>query len=245
MIAVVTLTRDKEPKRLRDLLWTLTHQSVLPAQVIVVDGNRKPAKTLDTYGAVEPFEDRVIQFNVIAADMPEFSLSRGFNIGIKRTREDVDYVLTTGVDMLFGENVIEMVLSKLDRNSFCVSHCGFLVEDVEVKDDVFSHWDSLCKHIHPNPPVKISTGAMIAAPRKWWFDNHGYDEINYPFALADSDVTMRMKLTGLSPAAMSWAEGQILHVWHEYCQLIPKLGGAGWPNERMGLNRNPKGWGEI
>lgn len=252
-ISVVTLTWNRDPKRLRDLVWTLVNQTVKPNEIVIVDGNVNEKKQADTLETILPFTNyHGVDINVILAHMDRFNMSKGFNIGIKRTSPDSKYVLTTGVDMLFGPNAIETVLIKLSRaridgNAFCVSHCGFLVKGAKLLPDIFSQWDDLRNHTNPKLPTKISTGAMIAGPRKWWFDHRGYDEIHHAFGYADSDVTMRMKMSGLEKAAMFWEEAQVLHVWHDWAitrKQVVEVGGEK-PNAAWGVVRNPDTWGEY
>ncbi len=243
-ISIVTLTWNKKPKRLRDLLWALTHQTVMPDEIVVVDGNTDVKKQTETIAAALPFmRYRGTSVKILLAEMEKFNLSRGFNIGIKRSASD--YVLTTGIDMVFGPNVIETVLSKMDNYAYCVAQCAFLIEGVKVPDDVYSAWKHLRERIKPKPPVKVSTGAMICASRGWWFNHQGYDEINHAFAFADSDVSMRMGLSGLQERIVCWEEAELIHVWHESSQtMVGKIGGE-WPNAKWPLIRNPDGWGKC
>lgn len=239
-ISIVTLDWNREPERLDGLLQTLEQQTVSPLEVVVVSASPGEPQRKRIWGIVEKYP----LARVVEAPRGNFSMSWGFNVGIKRTNPNAQYVLTTGVDMLFGPNVIETVLSKICDRCFCVSHCGFLKEGVKVEGDPHASWGALCGQIDPFPITKVSTGAMMAAPREWWFKVRGYDEVNHAFAFADSDVSMRMKMDGLSPGAIFWEEMKLLHVWHRLSPLVAKVGGAR-PNDKWGIIRNPNGWGEI
>jgi GT2 family glycosyltransferase len=172
-------------------------------------------------------------------------MSKGINIGIKQTAEEMDTVLTTGVDMLFGPNMIETVVARAHTNAIVMSHCGFLIEGTHVPEDVYSIWDRLCGWTEPNPPVKISSGAMMAAPRKWWHYIRGYDEKRYPFAYADSDIWIRAEQCELDFEFIYWDDAQILHNWHETSELVSSLGGTHPRGLDLGIIRNLNKWGEY
>jgi GT2 family glycosyltransferase len=245
-ISVVTLTWNKEPERLRNLLWTLVHQTRPPNEIVIVDGNDDALKQQDTVDAAIPFTKfQGIEVKIILAHMDSFNLSKGINIGIKQTAEEMDTVITTGVDMLFGPNMIEEIAFRTQLVSIVMSQCGFLIEGTHVPEDVYSTWDKLCGWIEPNPPEKIVSGAFMAAPRKWWHYIRGYDEKRYPFAYADSDIWIRAEQSKLDFEFIYWDKAQILHHWHEKSELVSKLGGIHPKGLDLGVIRNLNGWGEY
>ena len=238
--SVVTLTWNREPARLHGLLWSLSHQTLPPLEVVVVDANTN-ARLKRQIAAV------AVQFplaRVVEAPRHDFSLAWGFNVGIKASDERARYVITTGTDMLFGSNVIGLLSKMLCDRCMILSHCGFLVQGVDVSGDVHARWAQLCMRINPNPPVKISAGALIAAPRAWWHKVRGYDEVHHPFAFADSDMWMRAKLDKVSVGFMVWGKAQVLHTWHPTSPLVAKVGGSR-PDANWGIVRNPQGWGIL
>jgi hypothetical protein len=103
-------------------------------------------------------------------------------------------------------------------------------------------WDELFNKALP--PKGISGGTLILARRTWWFEVHGYDEEHHPFNYADSDVSMRANMSGLTIDTLPWGETQVLHPWHP---LSPQYYGvsSAFANPKWGIIRNPKTWGEI
>jgi len=239
-LSVVTLTWGREPERLRGLLWTLSHQTRPPLEVIVVDANTNARLKRRVAAVVKPFP----LARIVKAPRRDFSLSWGINVGIRASDERARYVITTGMDMLFGSNVIGLVTRMLCDRCMILSHCGFLTQGVDISGDIHARWAHLCTRIDPNPPTKISAGAMIAAPRAWWHKVRGYDEIHHAFAYADSDMWMRAKLDKLSVGFMVWRKGQVLHIWHPTSPLVAKVGGSR-PDANWGVVRNPRGWGVL
>jgi hypothetical protein len=156
--------------------------------------------------------------------------------------EDSVYVMITGCEMLFSINAIELLAKQAKPNNMILAPCGFMPEDVMIPMEPWLCWNELAgKAITPKG---ISGGTLILARRTWWFEVHGYDEINHPFNYSDSDLSMRGSMSGLSKDWVPWEQVQILHPWHPLSEQYYGVRSA-FVNSIWGIVRNPKTWGEI
>lgn len=245
-LSVVMMTWNRPGEILNYALGTLAMQFTKPYEVLVVDAGPTPENDIDHY--VKPHRVHGgLDVWTIERTMPEFNLSQGINIGIKATDPGVDYVMTTCPEMLFSRNFVDRVLGLMETDTFLSTPCGFLPEGIEIDYRDFYEdrllFDELAGLV--DKPKKPSIGAVLVAPRSWWFRSRGYDEENYPFAYADSDVVRRARMSGLRWRILPWHYAQVLHVWHEPSELASELGGTIPDESETDWVRNPDGWGET
>ena len=239
-IVAVTMIKDRDVKYLDNMIYSLYLNDT---QVVVVDMNEKEVEREKVRSVVEEFKGIRIE-----APIP-FSLSRGFNIGIRNSPES-KYLLCTGAEMVFSPGVVETIVGKLNSSkkeyAMVVSVCGFLPEGIEVtRDKVQFHWEELKESIILGSNIKMSPGTFQATMREWLFKIRGYDE-GLPFAFVDSDILRRANVDGLPRGGLRWKEGQVLHQWHPTSELIGKLGGTlKYVEGNNNVIRNLSGWGEV
>jgi GT2 family glycosyltransferase len=243
MIAIVVTTWQRRAKLLRNSLETLSRQTAPPLEIVILDQNPKGDKhVIDNHALADEYE----LARHVHAPRAEFNLSWGFNVGIQNTSEEADFVMTTGMEMIFGPNVMEEVQKRASPTTAIFSPCGFLPKQVDASnlDDVLARWDWYKSQVVPNPPRPCSTGTLICVTREWWFKARGYDETR-PFNYTDADVNRRTRMGGLVQKNLQWPECQILHPWHEPSPYVHSLGGI-WPlPTETGWIRNPGGWGQL
>jgi len=238
-LSVVIPTWNRRVNLLKRTLYTLVNQSMPPTEIIVSDTSSdekciKDAKSLE--------RDCI---RVIHNPLPTFSLSRSFNIGIKHTSEESEYILCTGAEMLFGNDFLQKLFVSMDETKFAVGCCGFLPKDTKYPDSLTIGWHKLLAQVIPNTSNKMSPGTFQCASRAWWFKVRGYDE-KLPFAFVDSDILQRGKMSGLKRIEVGYNVAQVLHQWHETSDLVGKLGGdLKYVKAQASAVRNPSGWGEI
>lgn len=220
-ISVVIPIWHRSSKHLDDLLKTIASQVY---EVIVVD-----MSTLDEYTKEISQACDSNGVNRIAIPSNRFNVSRCVNIGIKNTSNESDVVVCTGSEMLFESNAfynIGRVFDYYNGDVFVRSECGFLKEGVDI-DGIFEcPFQELNDKVLPFPP-KFAGGALLAAPRDWWFSVHGYNE-DLPFRLADSCVERRAVNSLCNSKVLEFCVSRIFHQWHDPVQknrLLGELGG--------------------
>ena len=226
---------------LRHTLVCLVNQSLPPMEVIVVnlepewEDAQKIKQVCDFYGARH-----------IYRPLGAFHLSRAQNIGIKNSSEDADYVLCTGLEMMFSKNYFETLATLMAPDRLALGVCGVLEEHVQVPDDPFADWDSLVAQVEHTSKNQVSPGTLQCASRDWWFKVHGYDEA-LMFAFTDSDLIRRSWLDKLQPICFRWEQVQVIHQWHPPSDLFYKDGSRLLDVIQRDdtIVRNHDEWGEI
>jgi len=238
--SIVLSTWKRPLALLGHTLFCLTHQSLPPLEIIVVDLNDDDTSI--------PIRDVCNWYHArrVSAPLGRFHLSRAQNVGIKRTSEEADFVLCTGLEMMFSQNYLSTLATLMAPDRLALGVCGCLEEHVEVPDDPFSEWDRLVASVEHTSKNQMSPGTLQCASRDWWFKVHGYDE-SLLFAFTDSDIIRRSWLDGLKPICFGWDKVQVIHQWHPPSELIYKDGSRllSVIQRDMTIIRNPDGWGEL
>lgn len=238
-LAIVTLVYNRDPKLLRNFLLTLEHQTVSVPAIVVDSGTDHKAATEELCAAHDFVE-------LIQVPRSPFSMSWGFNVGIKAAT--TDYIMTIGSCMMLSSNYTETVLLRMCKNGAVTGGVGFLRESADLSD-VIADWEKLCGTL--NPKLRYGAGSIAAAigscfviHRDGWFKVRGYNEA-LPFAYADSCLVRRTKLSGITRAAITFEKAQLLHQWHPVSPLVSQLGGSIKQMQETPAVCNPGGWGEL
>ena len=225
---------------LGNTLFCLTRQSLPPMEIIVVDLNddeqsRNVRQVCKWYGVRH-----------IRCPMTTFHLSYAQNIGIRHSNKDADYVLCTGLEMMFSKNYFENLATLMAPDRLGLGVCGLLEEHVQVPDDPFADWDLLVAQVEHTSKNQMSPGTLQCASRNWWFKIRGYDEA-LNFAFTDSDLIRRSWLDGLNPLCFGWDKVQVIHQWHPRSELFyqDKSRLLDVIQRDSTVVRNPDSWGEI
>ncbi len=133
----------------------------------------------------------------VTRDTEVWNESRVINIGIKASR--TKYVLLTGADMIFEENLIGEVVRVLKKKK-AVVRC----RQTDLNAD-----GTILKRYHS----KSAMGSCMGFNRDWLMKVHGYDENFKGWGLQDCDLFLRAQADGLP---VEWVQGrtEIYHQWH-------------------------------
>jgi len=248
MLSIVLFSWNRPATILNHSLWTLSHQSTPPLEIIVVDTSCDKKYHEDVGKLCKQYP--LVRF--IPGRWTRFNISRGFNVGIRAARGE--YVATSCMELFFSASLIESLLLRVGENKMNFVRCGCLGPQVDVSagpEYVRSHWPEYCSQIYPNI-ADISPGALICASRHWWYKVHGYDEDRCPYRYPDTDIqsrALRDGLLGPQPAPnqgwpahchVPWTEAQVLHPYH------PRINDVGGIIDRQApIVRNLHGWGDI
>lgn len=116
----VVMTARNEEKYLEKTLLAIKGQTIRPGQIIVVDDG----STDKTNEIAKKYADTVIRM----PDRGYWTLGveriRVLNEGLKRVRQDIDYVLTCGADNVLSPNYVEGIITRMKENPKLVVASG-------------------------------------------------------------------------------------------------------------------------
>ena len=234
-ISVVVPTWGQSTVLLKRMLYTLVNQTQPPLEVIIVDGG--PSESHN----VQALASGIVR--VIKAHIPQFNLSRLFNIGIRRARGE--YIMTTGNDRLLSKNFLEVASRSVSHRGMLGGTWGMLRKNANLSGDIFDRWAAICSCVIPDSTGKVNPGSFQIASKDWFCKVRGFDE-TMPFAYVDSDITGRAVRSGLFRPGYSYKEAQLLHQWHKPSPLVASLGVTlAEFREKGGIVRNPDEWGTL
>jgi len=214
-ITVIAMTWNRDVYRLSNLLWILAHQSLVPDQVIIVD--QSPDQIMQL-AALQVCDD----YSVAHVSMPSdtFSMPKAFNKGLELVTSE--YVMFTGIDMMFSEDFIKILSQRLSPNSFVNAMMGYYPEHFFMgNDNFFDHWGAITRLCDPSLITRaLSPGACQAMSTSWIRMVNGYDE-RYSGGLGGIDDEMRSRAVkcGLNITWIEWGESQVIHQWHKESPL--------------------------
>ena len=234
-LSIVVPIWNQSTIALKRMLYTLVSQTKPPLEIVIVDGGP------DGRHNVSELCGGIVR--IIKAYMPEFNLSRLFNIGIKRARGE--YIMTTGNDRLFSQSFLEIAGRYISHQGMLGSTWGMLRENTDLSGDIFSRWGEICSCVIPGSVGKLNPGSLQITGKDWFHKVRGFDEA-MPFAYTDSDIQTRATLDGLHKPGIPYTDAQILHQWHPESPLVASLGTTlAEFRQKTGIIRNPDGWGEL
>lgn len=249
VISFVIPTFERKAMSLDNLLFTLHVQSLLPHEIIIVDMN------VEDGWRVEEVCDRYPLAKYITApwtgDKGFLNIAWGMNVGIRATDPEADYVLCTGVEMLFSINYVQALADTVAPNLIFLAPCGFLPPEAPL-DKIIGDWDMLVSMAAGDQedftvPVKPwMDGTIKVMTRDWWIEHRGYDETLFFKPISDN-VNYRAVSSGLERYIIPFDEAQVLHQWHKPNWELIKNSEADWDDflvrSKM-LVTNANGWGE-
>lgn len=236
----VVMTWNRDASWLRNSVYTLSHQTVQPLEIIVVEASPDNARHEETEKMCAAFP----LVTVIHARWKHFNIARGFNVGIKASASGATHVACTCMEIYFAANLVEELEKVADYRRFNNVTCGSLLKSVgwPKAEDVLAKWDYYCTKTNPYP-AHLSPGALMCAPRRWWHLVHGYDEKNTPYAYPDVDIRDRAIRDALKGYNVRGVDAMVLHPWHGPDEKFHSVSGR---IVRDGsIIRNEGAWGEI
>lgn len=240
-LSIAIHTWNRPPEILNNSLWTLSHQSVLPDEIVVAETSPDG----ETHDATKALCVRYPLVKVVDAYWSRINVSRAANIAIRRC--EGDYIAVVAMETLFSENFVKVLTSKLSPDTYNRAACGSLGPDVQVPEpnDAWLNWDSLCSQVFNDPPL-LAPGALYCTHRSWWFSVRGFDEARRPFSYPDVDVYNRAYRSGLNVenGNIDWTEAQILHPWHPPSGLFYSVSGYA-VDARVDASVRRNDWGVV
>lgn len=246
-ISFVTMTWERPPHMLERSLWTLSHQTIAPLEIVVTEASPTEERHVETRDLCA----RYPLARLVEARWSRFNVSRGFNCSITRADPRAEYVAVIGSELLFSENFVEALSSKLGPRRLVRSSCAVLPEGVSVMNGpapIREDWERYCKICEQIPEnTHMAYGAVICIEREWWFRVRGYDEARRPYSFPDIDIHDRAMRSGLEIWGVPWSEAQVIHPHHPRSRLFFEI--SGYEVDARGVDkeivRNLGGWGEL
>ncbi|MFW6281587.1 MAG: glycosyltransferase family 2 protein [bacterium] len=246
MISVVIPVRNKELKRLNEVIDRLNHNLV--GEIIIVDYHSDiPIK-------IEKPKTKVIRYKKPGI----WNKAHAINIGFKKSKES--YVMTLDADILLNPNFFEDVKPYLTPDNFIYTNFVRRINIEEISDD----WDkmlSTSRKWNENYDIigelhNAATGGVQIFPREFFINLNGLDENLVYYGGMDNITIIEAKLRGYNVIVLNET---ILHIDH------PNLKEDNLPEEErefsrfiredrinlmrnlmeMGHNRNCKSWGSL
>lgn len=234
---------DEKREWYRDLdntLDSLDWQTVKADEVIVV--NMGPSKS-----NINRIREIAERHNVTHIEAPahKFSMSWGFNVGIKRAKSE--YIATVGYEMIFSQGAIESVKELMQPDRILGGVCGFLPCDADLSDPL-ANWDKLRAPLVSRQHGRSNnfcptTGTITVMHRDQWHRLRGYNE-DFPFYGGGTGTVLRAVNGGIEYVVVPHKDAIWLHPWHKQSLLVTTL-----PIPYKFIDApvvcNPDGWGVI
>lgn len=244
-ISIVIMTWNRPASMLENSLWTLSHQTTPPLEIVVAEVSPSEAIRQDTRALCA----RYPLVRLLEGSWHGFNVSRGFNVGIRNSSGQAGWVAAAGMELLFAENFLEAVARHMTPGVFIRPSCGSLWQDTDTSqgpEHVRAHWEEYCGRARPYPP-HLAYGAFVCAERDWWLRMRGYDEARRPYSYPDIDIRDRAIRSGLVDTGIGWDETQCLHPYHPPSPLFYSV--SGYPVDAAGVDkeviRNSDNWGTL
>jgi hypothetical protein len=240
-IDIIIAVKDIEERgtdRLYWALYSLTHQTILPNRIIVVDGslNREPIKKI-----VKQFD-----CEYVAVEMAVMNIPLLWNKGIKMS--SAKYVGMSCVDVIYERGFIEYMTSRLQEKTLYLVYAGYLNElPTHTSMDNPCWWEKMKKICE----FKSRDGLLQLVERKWLEEVRGYDERYLLWTCMDSDLIRRARDDRLEIRTMfQEKEVGVFHQEHprykdfsEEAILQQKINHALYERD-LSITKNQAHWGE-
>ena len=255
-LTVVASNRDRldlEFNITKFFIKSLENQSNKDFEVLIADGGSKNYEELKEF-----FESRECEPLIQMVQEPlgeKFERSKMNNVGVRNAR--TPYIMTTDVDLFFGKEFVEELLSKVDITTFVESRTmywkkGFAMRMYSGELDPFNDLER-CKV--GRTKKRTTAGGCQCAHIDQWNKVRGFNESFIGWGSEDSDLYTRMRKSGAKIKWMGEVKGS-LKLFHQphpkpniqedlACQeankkLLNKAMKSGAPYQV-----NPNGWGGI
>jgi hypothetical protein len=240
-IDFIIAVKDIEERGTDRLYWalhSLTHQTILPNRIFVIDGsiNKDPIKKI-----VKQFDCEYVAVNMAILNIPVL-----WNKGIKLSK--AEYVGMSCVDVIYEKGFVEYMISRLQKKTLFLAYAGYLTE-IPTKENIDTQywWDKMKKICE----FKSRDGLLQLVEREWITEVRGYDERYLLWTCMDCDLIRRARDDGMEVKTMfQEKEVGVLHQEHprykdfsEEALLQQKINHALYERD-LSITKNQAHWGE-
>ena len=227
-------------------LRSLESQTCKDFEVIIADGGSKNVNQIKEY-----FNSKSgISMRVHDAKIGEkFERAKLNNVGIRNAT--TPYIMTTDVDMCFGPQFVEVLISKLNENVFVESRTMYWKQPIA--NSIYNGNLDPIKDVEScrlgRVKKRTTAGGCQAAHIDTWNKVNGFDENYVGWGSEDYDLLTRMKL---SRAKIVWIgeERNSIMLFHQpHSKNVAQDLKEQAENKRLlnkinGYKVNPNGWGD-
>lgn len=232
-------------------LWQLTHQTVDPLEIMLINASPDPEYSAALRTAAAEFAPLLRFIDAPQHGNPTdasfgytYNSSRAANIGIKQSSPDAQFICFISAGLLFNETALEGLSEVMEPGALCEAQMTLLPANYELGDiaTLWERWNDLVEHLDAHSrTLSFAPGSLMCAERDWYFKIHGFDEENYPMAYNDSDLHHRAQLDGVRFKVVPWGKMQMVHIIHPRRYQLPA-----YPDgHETTIIRNGEHWGEI
>lgn len=213
-VGVMYFVFNRSGRMVWNCLKSLRSQTV-PAHCVditICDWGSTPEHEESLESLCREFQCRLIRLN--RHNDQVWNKSYAYNVMIRQTPEDIDYLAGTDIDLVYAPNWIEQLIraNLWFRNPFVMCQAREILEaDAELLEtrDPVDDFDVLRAKSVP----RTGTGMCLCASRDWFFKIHGWDERYRFWGHQDNDIRKRARLDGLREVWISDVTTMI-HQWH-------------------------------
>lgn len=202
MISVIIPLKNKEVKRLEQIIKRLNHKLI--SEIIIVD-----------YKSDTPFKLKQKQVKIIRYDKTDlWNKPHAINIGAKNCKSE--YIMTMDADILLSPNFFDKAEKFLNKNNFIYTN---KVKRIE-KENLSDNWTKMLrlsknwiKDANPiNELENNATGGFQIFPKKFFEEIRGIDENLVYYGGMDNITIIEARRKGLNIIILN---DTILHLEHK------------------------------
>jgi len=243
-LTIVVGYRNREISRARRFLESLRRQTCDDFSLILVDYGSDPGKA----SAMKSLVDGYSFASYIYSETRGWPWNRAhaLNTGIRLA--DSRYVMTSDIDLIYSNNLIEVILDRASESKALHSLCYYLPRR-------FDKYDEIDKHISSyRVGGKDALGLLQVLPKEIYVELRGFDEYYRFWGAEDRDLHYRLLQYGVNFEWLDLKSCPIYHQWHPvFNNKTPNFMPVGfWEDVQFYvqknidiLKRNNENWGKI
>ena len=255
-LTIVASNRDRlnlDDNSTKLFIRSLESQTCKDFEVLIADGGSKNFEELkETFESREKHPKIRIVQEVLGEKFERAKLN---NVGVRNA--ETQYIMTTDVDMCFGADFVEKLLSRIGPETFVESRTKYwkirLARKIYSGEiDPFTDPD-LC--MGGRTKKRTTAGGCQCAHINQWEKVRGFDEEFVGWGSEDFDLLTRMKRSGAKVSWMGEGNDQVslFHQPHHKpdvkgdlaCQEVNKKNLHKSMRGERSYTANPNGWGGI
>jgi hypothetical protein len=206
-LGCILAIRNRPKEWLYRTLQTYGYQTLAPADKVLADYG-------SSNGLAEAYRslcrDAGWRYLRIDPAVPGLNLSIAYNRAVAALDKEVEIVFKGDLDVLLGENVLEIAAREAAAR-FCVFSCLAAAKETPYPERIASHADLVALLHGRHPPGPMDGEGVHAFPRKWFEAIGGYDHQFVHWGYEDPDLRLRAQWSiGITRVR----EAILIHQWH-------------------------------